>query len=239
MDSGIAFLLGLGILLAILGFAGIRQIPPGFAGTVVTLGRPGRNVRAGWTWIMPLIQWIEVIDARIIQINPVIEDILNADGVPVRVDLFMTRQVVNPRKAMFEVRDPDRALNEIILGPLVTQVGLRRTLELQREEVKNEITQTLEENIDEVARPRFGMDVDNVQIQRFRFPPELESAFTTVQSAEQRRQAAVITAKAEAEVVRIEQEAEGPGWIPKTWADTIRDVGLALADALKGKGGES
>jgi len=221
MDPGLRFLLVLAGIGIAIGLAGFRVVEAGTGGTIVTLGKAGKNVKPGYRWVIPVIQRIDIIDTRIAELNPELENILTSDGVPVRADLFFTMQVVNPRKAQFDVRTPSQTAIGLVRGMLVEAISSFTSTELvENPQIRQGIGLAVAELAEKIEEP-FGVKFPSFSLERLRLPPQLEQARTDVRVAEMEKVAALTRANMEAEVTGIERGAQGLDWVEKTKWDTL------------------
>lgn len=232
MDQGVLFLILVLIVLGILGVAGFRYVSGGFGGTVTFLGRPKRNVREGPTWIIPLVESLRIIDVRALPVNPTIQGVLTRDQIPVDVDLFMLRQVTDPKRAIYRAANIDTSIEELARGALVASIGQFTITQLGDPAVQIQVAQQIENVLSQVTVDRLGTHTFAHALQQIRRPAVLENAAANFQAEVINAQARVVRARGEAEQTTIERGAQGDDWLGATWADAFIDVGKTIAGAL-------
>lgn len=223
------------ILLIVLGiFAfGLRRVPADRKGAKTDRDKNPVDLPSGWHIINPLTTQFRTVDAtdQILDLSE--NTVLSADGVPVRPNGYITWAVVDASRVIFGVPQVERILERMVMEALQTITHHHTSTKLVHDrDVLDEIKSDLHKAMKAVEE-RLGIEIKESGLESFRLPPELELANIKLAAAEQDALAMEIRAGGEAKATLIERGAEEDGWIPKTFADTLLEVGLAIAAAMK------
>jgi len=184
--------------------------------------RPGSDYDAGLYFRVPLIEKIQRIDKRVLDLEMTQEEVLSNDQQRLLVDAYARFRIVNP-KLMIERAGSEqgvRAALEPILNSALRQELGRRTFASMLTAERGNALANVRANLDREAQ-QYGAEVIDVQIKRTDLPSgrPLESAFERMKSDREReartiraagsRDARVIRAEADAEAARIYAESFG------------------------------
>lgn len=210
------------------------------------VNRPGSDYPAGLYFKVPLIETIQRIDKRVLDLELADEEVLSNDQQRLMVNAYARFRIVNPQRMIERARTEDgvrRALEPILNSALRQELG-RRTFQQMLTAERGAALANVRANLDREAR-QYGAEVIDVQIKRTDLPSgaPLSSAFERMKSDRQRealdirtqgtRDARVIRAEADAEAARIYAEAFGqdPGFY-----DFYRAMQSYEATFAKGEG---
>lgn len=184
--------------------------------------RPGSDYTAGIYFRVPLIETIQRIDRRVLDLEMTQEEVLSNDQQRLLVDAYARFRIVNPKLMIERARTEQgvRAALEPILNSALRQELGRRTFASMLTAERGNALANVRANLDREAR-QYGAEVIDVQIKRTDLPSgrPLESAFERMKSDREReartiraagtRDARVIRAEADAEAARIYAESFG------------------------------
>ncbi len=137
----------------------IIMIPPDEAGVIVTLGRKVRVVLTGWYILWPIIQECtfmcvtpQVIDLRA-------QSIITPDGRNVTVSGAIEYEIRDIRKAILNVQDLDRSLQNYALGVIAEAVAIRTGDTEGFVEFSKRVRKTIREHVND-----WGIKINHVYI---------------------------------------------------------------------------
>ncbi len=184
--------------------------------------RPGSDYPAGLYFRIPLIETIQRIDKRVLDLEMTDEEVLSNDQQRLLVNAYARFRIVNPKRMIERARTTDgvrTALEPILNSALRQELG-RRTFANMLTAERGTALANVRANLDREAR-QYGAEVIDVQIKRTDLPSgaPLQSAFQRMESDREReartiraagtRDARVIRAEADAEAARIYAESFG------------------------------
>jgi len=221
MPTWMYLIVGVLVLSKIVGF---NMVPPGYGGVVVTLGRPGKNVRSGIYFLWWPIQRMVTVSTRSRPFNPGVDDVTTGDGTPVRVNIIASQAVTNPRRYLFEVEDVEKLAVGLARSFLLGAVRGYSNNRLRTDPaLLGELGAALDAGLGTLER-KTGSLFTKTGIESIQFPGPLEDAYLDVQNARQEYKAQVRRARTEAKVTGIEIGAQGKQWIQKETLDALRAI---------------
>jgi regulator of protease activity HflC (stomatin/prohibitin superfamily) len=135
------------------------------------------------------------------------QPMITADNVSVRINGALYFQIIDPKKAVYEVENFMQAIEVLAKTSLRSEVG---KMELDKLfESRAEINERLAMVMDE-AGDKWGVKVNRVEIQDIEVPKDIEEAMHKQMSAERARRAMVTEANGQraAEIARAEGEKQ-------------------------------
>lgn len=175
---------GVGLIAAILGVvwlaSGIYVIQPAQAGVVTQFGAFVKTTTPGPHWRIPWpIQQVEKVDVEEIRSAKLVNQlILTQDENIVDIDLAVQYNINSAEDYLFNVRGPDRTLEEVVESAVREVVGstdLESVLTTGRDVVWNTTAGSLQEVLDSYNA---GIFVTAVNLERAQPPEEVQAAFS-------------------------------------------------------------
>ncbi|NND91786.1 MAG: FtsH protease activity modulator HflK [Granulosicoccus sp.] len=193
---------GIGLILAVLGavwlLSGIYVIQPAQAGVVTQFGAYVKTTTPGPHWRIPWpIQQVEKVEVEEIRSAKLTNQmILTQDENIVDIDLAVQYNIKSAEDYLFNVRGPDRTLEEVVESALREVVGstvLESVLTTGRDVVWNTTLDNLQEVLDDYNA---GIFVTAVNLERAQPPEEVQAAFSDAIKAREDKERFVNEAQA-------------------------------------------
>jgi regulator of protease activity HflC (stomatin/prohibitin superfamily) len=206
-------ILAIGILVIIKGLVIVRQSE---VMVIERLGSYHRLLESGINLIIPFIEQPRAItmvryrkmgeeyqavtshEVRIDRRETVMDfpgqPVVTTDNVTVRINGALYYQIIDPKRAVYEVENMSQAVEVLAKTTLRSVVGkmeLDRLFE-SRAEVNNEIQAAMEE-----PASKWGVKISRVEVQDIAMPGEVEEAMRLQMAAERKRRATVTEAEGE------------------------------------------
>ncbi len=195
-----------GLVVVVVGFiaAGIRVVKEYERGVIFRLGRLVGARGPGLFFVIPILESMIKVDLRTITYDVPTQEVITKDNVTVRVNAVVYYRVVDPEKAVTEVRDFMYATAQIAQTTLRSVIGQAELDELLSEREK--LNAQLQQIIDEATNP-WGVKVTAVEIKDVELPEEMKRIMAMQAEAERERRAKIIRADGEYQAARKLLEA--------------------------------
>jgi regulator of protease activity HflC (stomatin/prohibitin superfamily) len=169
-------------------------------GVVFRLGKFSRTAGPGIYLVLPVIEWQIKLDLRTVTTDVEQQEGITRDNVPIKVNAVIWYRIVDPARAVMQVRVVAHAVVQVAVTTLRTALG-QHTLDdiLKAQET---IAEGMQRDIDAVTEP-WGVKVERVQMKNVEIPPSMQRAMA--QEAEALREKRARLIKAEAELDAAEQ----------------------------------
>ena len=238
----LAMLLGFIIVIVVAVLAlGIKKVNQYEKGIIERWNAYENTVEPGLRYVTPFVRRIFRVNMReqVIDVPP--QEIITEDNVVVTIDAVIYYQVVDPKRALYEVEDFELAIVKLAQTTLRNIVG-EMSLDIcltSREKINLELRKVLDE-----ATDKWGTKVNRIELQRIDPPRDIQEAMHKQKSAEQERRQIRLLAtgrkeasaqekegtilKAEGEkqaaVLKAEGEAQAIELVAKAQAEAVRVV---------------
>ncbi len=196
------------IVLAVVAFiiAGLRIANQYQQAVVFRLGRFQGIKGPGLYWIIPLIEWQQMIDLRVVTAALAQQETITKDNVPVKVSAVLWYRVVNPELSVMEVRDVGNAVVQVALTNLRNIIGQHSLDDVLKE--REQLTQAMQRSVDAATEP-WGVKVAMVEMRDVEIPPSMQRVMAQEAEALREKRARLIKAEAEYEAARLLKDAAG------------------------------
>ena len=199
------FSLPLVVILVLLASA-IRILREYERGVVFTLGRFWKVNGPGLVILIPFVQQMVRIDlrTRVLDVPP--QDVISRDNVSVQVNAVIYYRVMDPEKAILQVKNYNQATSELAQTTLRSVVGQHELDEMLAEREK--LNKDLREILD-VQTDAWGIKVSNVELKHVDLNETMVRAIAKQAEAERLRRAKIIDAEDELQAAeRLAQAGE-------------------------------
>ena len=183
---------------------GLRVVQQYQRGLVFRFGRYASTRGPGLTWIVPIVDRMQIVDVRVVTLHIEPQETMTRDNVPVKINAVVWYRVTNPEHAIIEVSDYERAIAQTSLTTLRTVMGQHSLDELLKEQDK--LSAMLKETIDKLTE-LWGIQVERVEIKDVEIPVSMQRAMAQEAEALREKRARIIKAEAELEAARKLREA--------------------------------
>lgn len=186
------FVVGI-IILIILGLS-IRIVNQYERGVVFRLGRVIGVKDPGLRLIIPLVDRMVKPSLRIVTMPIPAQKIITQDNVTIDVAAVAYFKVTDAYKAVVEIENYNRAVNQIAQTTVRSVVGKYSLDEILSETAK--LNTSIQEIIDQHSEP-WGIKVTTVEIKDIKLPDSMQRAIALQAEAEREKRAKIISAEGE------------------------------------------
>ena len=191
-----------------------------------------KTVEPGLRVITPFIERIYRVNMReqVIDVPP--QEIITEDNVVVTIDAVIYYQVVDAKRALYEIEDFELAIVKLAQTTLRNIVG-EMSLDIcltSREKINVELRSVLDQ-----ATDKWGTKVNRIELQRIDPPSDIQTAMHKQKTAEQERRQLRLLATGRKEAAEQEKGGEKASTILKAEGDAkaVELVANAQAKAIK------
>ena len=233
----------IGIAIAIAGFIialiviiwvmfAVKKVNQYEKGLVERFNAYKKTVEPGLRVITPFIERIYRVNMReqVIDVPP--QEIITEDNVVVTIDAVIYYQVVDAKRALYEIEDFELAIVKLAQTTLRNIVG-EMSLDIcltSREKINVELRSVLDQ-----ATDKWGTKVNRIELQRIDPPSDIQTAMHKQKTAEQERRQLRLLATGRKEAAEQEKGGEKASTILKAEGDAkaVELVANAQAKAIK------
>lgn len=239
------------IVLAILVIsAGVKVVPQSETRVIERLGRFHSVLSPGLNFIIPFVDKPKVIYTRSVvsvggrpmvrmTASPVIDlreqvydfpsqQVITRDNVTTEINALLYFQIVDPKKAVYEIDNLPNAIEKL------TQTSLRNVIgELELDETltsRDTINSKLQVILDD-ATNKWGVKVNRVELQDITPPESVRVAMEKQMQAERNRRAEILNAEGEKQSLILRSEGEKASRINQAEATKMSEVLRAEGEA--------
>ena len=220
------------VVVLVLAMSTMVIVPETHQGVVIRTGEPDRVINrfdpdepygstgAGVSWRIPIVERVQMVDRRVLDLDMEGETVLSNDQQRLEVNAYARYRIFDPVLFVQSASSEEQLVNQlepILISVLRQELGRRTFASLLTPERGTAMT-NIRRELDEQAR-QYGAQVLDVRIKRADLPQgtPLQAAFTRMESDRQeeaetiraggRRDAQIIRAEAEANAASIYAEA--------------------------------
>jgi regulator of protease activity HflC (stomatin/prohibitin superfamily) len=161
---------------------------------VFRLGRYRAPRGPGLYWIIPLLEWQQMLDIRTMTADVARQEAITKDNVPVKINAVVWYRVFDPKSAVVEVRAVDNAVIQLAMTTLRTGIGQYTLDDVLR--AQGAVSNTIGQNIDSVTKP-WGVKVERVEMKDVEIPESMQRSIAMEAEAAREKRARLIKAQAE------------------------------------------
>lgn len=200
------FALLLAAFALVLVFRAVRTVPQGEEWTVERFGRYTRTLTPGLHILIPLV---EGVGSKINMMETVLDigalEVITRDNAQVSADAIAFYQVVDAAAAAYEVRNLERALENLSQTNIRTVIGAMDLDEVlsNRESMNTRLLSV----IDQAASP-WGVKVTRVEIRDLSPPADIVQAMASQMKAEREKRAEILQAEGARQSAILRAEGE-------------------------------
>lgn len=227
------------VIVSIVLASGIKKVNQYEKGLVERWNAYERTADPGLRFIIPVVQRMYRVNMReqVIDVPP--QEIITEDNVVVTIDAVIYYQVIDPKRAIYEIEDFELAIVKLAQTTLRNIVG-EMSLDVcltSREKINVELRSVLDQ-----ATDKWGTKVNRIELQRIDPPADIQTAMHKQKTAEQERRQIRLLATGRKEAADQERlgailkaQGEKQATILKAEGDAkqIEVVAIAQAEAVK------
>ena len=216
MEAGSIIFVILVLFALVLAYKTIVVVPQGAEYTLERFGRYVKTLKPGLTFITPFLDTVGIkMDMRERVVDVPSQDVITKDNVMVTADAVIFIQVIDVRRAAYEVTNLENAIQNLCLTNVRTVVGSMDLDEVlsRRDEINARLLTVIDS-----ATDSWGTKVTRIEIKDLSPPHDITQAMNKQMKAERekrseillaegQKQSAILTAKGEKEAAI--REAEG------------------------------
>ena len=232
LEIVLSLLIILTAILALLS-AGIRKVNQYERGIIEKWSAYERTVDPGLHYILPVVRRMLRVNMReqVIDVPP--QEIITEDNVVVTIDAVVYYQILDPKRALYEIEDFELAIVKLAQTTLRNIIG-EMTLDTcltSRDRINTELRKVLDE-----ATDKWGTKVNRIEVQRIDPPADIQQAMHKQKTAEQERRQLRLLATGrkeaasqdkEATILTAEGEAKGIELVASAQAQAVKVVSEA------------
>jgi regulator of protease activity HflC (stomatin/prohibitin superfamily) len=199
-----------------------------------TLGRFSGVKGPGLMLLIPVVQQMVRVDLRVIVHDVPSQDVISRDNVSVKVNAVVYFRVVDPDKAVIQVKDFFAATSQLAQTTLRSVLGKHELDEMlaERDKLNHDIQEILDMQTD-----AWGVKVANVEIKHVDIDESMIRAIARQAEAERYRRARIISAEAEQQAAEKlvqagEMLAKTPESMQLRYLSTLEDIAGEKASTI-------
>ena len=194
------------VIVAIILLRSIRVANQYERSVVFRLGKYNRTAGPGLYLVLPIVEWQIRIDLRVVTTDVAAQEGITRDNVPIKVNAVIWYRIVDPARAVIQVRDVATTVVQVAVTTLRGALGQHTLDDILKSQ--EQIAETMQQAIDAVTEP-WGVKVERVQMKNVEIPPTMQRAMAQEAEALREKRARIIKAEAELEAAaQLRQAAE-------------------------------
>jgi regulator of protease activity HflC (stomatin/prohibitin superfamily) len=175
-------------------------------GVIFRLGKYNRTGGPGLYLVLPFVEWQVRLDLRVVTTDVAAQEGITRDNVPIKVNAVIWYRIVDPARAVIQVRDVANTVVQVAVTTLRAALGQHTLDDILKSQ--EQIAETMQQSIDAVTEP-WGVKVERVQMKNVEIPPTMQRAMAQEAEALREKRARLIKAEAELDAAaQLRQAAE-------------------------------
>jgi regulator of protease activity HflC (stomatin/prohibitin superfamily) len=198
---------------------------------VERLGKYHKTARSGLNFIVPVLDKLALkVDLRIQVLDSPPQPVITRDNVTMEIDTVVYYQVTDPFRAVYEIKDLNRAIRYLITTTLRDIIG---TMELDqtlssREKINGRLRTILDE-----ATDKWGVRVDRVEVKNIDISQDIRDAMEKQMRAEREKRAQILEAEGKKQAAITTAEGNNKAMILEAEANKESQIREAEGEAEK------
>ena len=188
-------------------FSCIVTIPEPYQALVERFGTYQRTLKPGVNFIVPILERVVIralMSERLLDVPP--QQTITRDNVSLKVDAIIYWQIVNLRRAYYNIDNVENALENLVLTNLRGQIGLQEMS--QTFSGIKEINKAVLDQVDTITET-WGVKLIRLEIRDITPPQSILDSLEQERAAESKQQASITEAQGGARSIKILAEALG------------------------------
>src|SRR3984957_472342 len=120
-------------------------------GVVFRLGKYSRTAGPGLYLVLPLVEWQIKLDLRTVTTDVEQQEGITRDNVPIKVNAVIWYRVVDPARAVMQVRVVAHAVVQVAVTTLRTALGQHTLDDILK--AQESVAETMQKAIDDITEP--------------------------------------------------------------------------------------
>ncbi len=184
------------IIISVIFVFGLRIADQYQRAVVFRLGKYRATRGPGLYWIIPLLEWQQMLDIRTVTADVERQEAITKDNVAVKINAVVWYRVFDPKSAVLEVRSVDNAVIQLAMTSLRTGIGQYTLDDVLR--AQEGVSSTIGQRLDSVTHP-WGVKVERVEMKDVEIPESMQRSIAMEAEALREKRARLIKATAELE----------------------------------------
>ena len=201
---------------------------------VFRLGKLHAVKGPGLFLVIPLVDWVRVVDTRVQALEITRQQVITRDNVPVTIDGVLFFRVAQAAHAVVRVQDFRFAVSQFArtsLRDVVGQMSLDQLLS-EREQIESAIGSHVEKDTQ-----AWGLHVESIRMEDIDMPEELKKMMSRQASAEREKRATITKAEGDKEAsfnlaAAARTMAESPGAMQLRTLQTVDGLGPTASNTV-------
>lgn len=186
----------LAVVAGLYALAGLYTVDAGSRGVVQRFGEFHSISEPGLRWRPPIIDKVTIVNTDKVQEFNHSSAMLTGDSNIIEIDLNVQYRHVDPKKYVFNVKDPDESLREVTEAAIRGVAG-KYDMETIQTTKRNDVATQTRENIQLILdRYDAGIEVTKVNLNETEFPSQVQDAVQDVIKASRDQERYILEAEA-------------------------------------------